>query len=522
MASLTFEGGLNEMDASLVKQNECIEGYNYELNFSQSRFTPRLPFDLLGTATNAGSLNGLIQLIKNDDTETTLAQSGDTVYLWNGTSTFTSKGTVNGSSYLRGTTWSLGGYTVITDLAKLTVVKSWDGTSLATLTTGLGNPLYAKYGLVYLGRMWLFNVKAGTDTPHLMVASEYETPTSYDTTKRAKDSTFTTGNEAFYMTTPDLLPINGVDVFFNTLIVSTENGRLWKLTGTSSLDFAWSPFYAKSCAGGAGINVESMVNVGNDILYMKNNGVVEAISTTQKFGDVTADDLSKWIKSQISGLSYSISVYDQERMKVYFFTGSNKTLVLFKDVLENTEYSPWSVYKTDHTSNFDAKCAIYMRQPGGTAYYVYFGDNAGNIYQMDGTSTGDAGTTDINTYRKSKFIELFQDRYGNIINPSKDIIRGRVYYRRLADCDLLLDFEWADDYGINRCTVPLDGPSTGDGAIYYGGSGYYGGSYYYNVGFQFSQRTSTKGFSPVGRGPGFYVSTTIQSDQTFDVLKLEI
>jgi hypothetical protein len=522
MASLTFEGGLNEMDASLVKINECIQGYNYELNFSQSRFAPRLPFDNLGTATNAGSINGIIQLIKNDNTETTLVQSGDTVYLWDGTTTFTSKGSVNGSSYLRGSTWSLGGYSVITDLAKLTVVKKWDGTSLTSLTTGLGNPLYAKYGLVYLGRMWFFNVKAGTDTPHLMVASAYEDPTSYDTTKRAKDSSFTTGNEAFYMTIPDLLPINGADVFFNTLIVSTENGQLWKLTGSSSTDFSWTPFYAKSCAGGSGTNVESMVNIGNDILYMKNNGVIESLSTTQKYGDVTADDLTKWIKTQISGLSHSIAIYDQERMKVYFFAGSNKVLVLFKDILENTDFSPWSIYQTDHSSNFNVPCAIYMRKPGGTAYYVYFGDSAGNLYQMEGTSDGDGGTTNVNTYRKSKFIELFQDRYGNIIDPNKQIVRGRVYYRRLSSCNLLLDFEWADDYAINRCTVPLEGPSTGDGAAYYGGSVYYSGSYYYNVGFQFSQRTSTKGFSPVGRGPGFYVSTTIQSNQTFDVLKLEI
>jgi hypothetical protein len=265
-----------------------------------------------------------------------------------------------------------------------------------------------------------------------------------------------------------------------------------------------------------------MVNTGNDILYMKNGGVIEALSTTQKFGDVTADDLSKWIKTQISGLSHSIAIYDQEHGKVYFFAGSNKLLVLFKDILENTELSPWSVYQTDHSSSFDATCAIYMRQPGGTAHYVYFGDNTGNIYQMEGSGNGDAGTTEVNTYRKSKLIELFQDRHGNVIDPNKKIISGRVYYRRVSLCDLLLDFEWADDYAVNRCTVPLEGPSLGDGAAYYGGSIYYSGSYYYNVGFQFSQRTSTKGFSPIGRGPGFYVSTTIQSDQTFDVLKLEI
>lgn len=522
MAALTFDGGLNEMDASLVRPGECIEGYNFELNFSKSRYTPRKPFDKLGTATNAGEINGIIQLIKNDNTETTIVQSGDTVYAWDGTTGFTSKGTVNASSYLRGTTWSLGGYSVVTDLAKLTVVKQWNGSTFTTLTTGLGASLYAKYGIVHLGRMWLFNVKAGTDTPHLCVASAYENPTSYDTSLRAQDSSFSTGNEAFYMTTPDLLPINGVQLYFGTLIISTENGRLWKLNGTDSTTFEWLPFYANSSAGGSGVNVESMVNVGNDILYMKNNGVVESISTTQAYGDVTADDLSKWIKSQVVGLSSARAVYDQERAKIYFFTDAGKVLVLFKDVMENTEYSPWSIYKTDHASSFSTNAVIYMRQPGGSNYYVYFGDSSGNIYQMDGTGAGDAGTTNIETTRKAKFLEMLQDKYGNVIDPMKKTLRGRVFYRRVSDVDLLLDFEWADDYAVNRCTVPLDGPSISDGSIYFGGSGYFGGSFYYNVGFSLSQRTSTKGFSPVGRGPGFYVSATVQSDQTFDIFKLEI
>jgi len=521
MASLTFEGGINEQDVSLVKPGECTSGYNFDLSFMQSRFRPRKAFGLLGTATNGSTVNGIIQLIKNDDTETTLVQAGDTVYLWDGTTSFTSKGTVNASSYLRGTTWSLGGYTVITDLAKLTPVKAWDGTSLTTLTTGLGNPLYAKYGMVHLGRMWLFNVKAGTDTPHLMVASVYETPTSYDTTLRAQNSSFSTGNEAFYMTTPDLLPINGVALYYGTLIISTENGRTWKLTGTDSTDFAWEPFYPNSNVGGTGTDCESMASIGNDVAFMKNNGAIETLIATQNYGDVATDDISKWIRSLTSGLSSARVVYDQARQKVYFFAGSNMLLVLFKDMMESG-FSPWSRYKTAHSSSFDTNCAIYMRQPGGTDWYVYFGGSTGQIYQMESENSGDPSSTSIEAYRRSRFNEMFQDKYGNTVQPEYDRLRGRVFYRRVADCDLLIDVEWADDYSIARCTVPLDGPSTADGAFYFGGSWYFGGDYYWNSGFQFSQRTSTKGFSPVGRGPGFYISTTISTTQDFDVLKLEI
>lgn len=506
---LTFGGGLNEQDDTQVKPEECTQGYNFELSLGNTHLKPRLPFDLKGTATNAMSSNGLLQLIKNDNTETTLTQNGDTVYLWDGDSTFTSKGTVSSTSKLRDTTWSLGGYLVITDLLKLTVIKKWDGTTFSTLTTGLGGtPLYAKYGIVHLGRVWLFNVKAGTDTPHLMVASAFENPESYNITLRAKDSSFSTGNEAFYMVTPDLLPINGATVFMGILIVSTENGRIWKLDGTSSLNFSWTPFYSGSSA----VGTETMANIGNDVVYMRNGGVIEAMRSSQEFGDVKNDDLSRWITSTTAGLSSAITVYDQERQKVYFFAGANKLLVFFKH-LAMGEISPWSVYKTDHTSSFDATCAKYMRAPGTSTWYVFWGDSTGKLYRMEGDASGDPSSTTISTSRRTKLI--FDEDGAEIKNVS-----GRVEYKRIADCDLLMDFEWADDYSIARCTVPLEGPPVGDAATYYGGSAYYGGAFYYNTGFFYADRISTKGFSPVGRGPGVYLTTTVSSLQEFDIIKI--
>lgn len=516
MADLTFEGGLNQQDVTLVHPSECIEGYNFELGAKNTHFNPRKPFDKDGTATNAAAINGFIQLIKNDDTETTLVQSGDIVYLWDRT-TFTSKGTVSSGSRLRGTVWTLGGYSVITDIMKLTVVKKWDGTSFTTLTTGLADSLYAKYSVVHLGRMWMFNVKAGTDTPHLCVASEFENPESYDTVKRAKDSTFSTGNEAFYMVTPDLRPINGVALFYDTLFVSTVGGRLWKLTGTNSKDFAWVAFYAGSSA----IGTETMSVIGDDVIYMKKDGVIESLRATETYGDIKTDDLSRWIRSTVEGLTDSIVVYDQTRQKVYFFIGSNKLLVLYKEMFD-TQLSPWSVYKTDASTGFATNAAIYMRQPAGTNYYVYWGDGVGNIYQMEGSSAGDSGTTSIETYRKSRIFDKLERADGSMFDPDIDVLRGRVYYRRVADIDLLLDVEWAVDYSINRCLVPLDGPALADSAAYFSGPAYFGGSFYFNTGFQFSQRTSTKGFSHVGKGPGFYLSTTVQSKQEFDIMKIEV
>lgn len=524
MAKLTFEGGLNEQDLSQVSPVECIEGYNFELGLINTHFNPRKPFDHLGTSTNTSPINGFIQLIKNDDTETTLVQSGDTVYTWNGTTGFTSKGTVSSSSRLRGVTWELDGYSIITDLAKATVVKKWDGTSFSTLTTGLSPAtLYAKYGLVHLGRVWLFNVKTGTDTPHVLVVSAFENPQSYDTSNRAGDSGFSTGEEAFYLVMPDGKPINGVALFYNTIIISTEKGRLWRIAGNDSTDFSIVPFYAGSSATGT----ETMANIGDDVVYMKKDGVIESLRSTETFGDVKTDDLSRWIATTVSGLNDCITVYDQSRQKVYFFTTTNKLLVLFKEMKgskdsEGRELSPWSKYRTSHSSSFDTESAIYMRQPGGDNYYVYFGDSGGKIYQLEGTSDGDAGSDEIETYRKSALFNKVEDENGNIIDPSVTPIRGRVWYRRVANIDLLIDFEWVDDYSTNRCTVPLDGPAQGDTASYFGGTVYFGGSYYFNTGFLLSQKSSTKGFSPVGRGPGFHISLTVQSDENFDILKIEI
>jgi hypothetical protein len=155
----------------------------------------------------------------------------------------------------------------------------------------LGSSLFAKYGIVHKGRVWLFNVKTTTDTPHLMVASAFENPISYSTTDRAVSTTFVTGSEAFYMLTPDLKPINGVGTFHGDLVISTEKGRLFRLSGSSSIDYKWTEFYANSFA----IGNEAMTDGGNDLYYMRSGGNIESLTATQQYGDVSVDDLSRWI-----------------------------------------------------------------------------------------------------------------------------------------------------------------------------------------------------------------------------------
>ena len=101
---LLYGGGLNEQQQPDI--NEAFKGsYNFELKKDTNALTPRAPFDLKGTATNTGDIRGLLQLVKRDDTETTLVQSGNTLYLWDGAASFTSKGSPAATSKQRGTYW---------------------------------------------------------------------------------------------------------------------------------------------------------------------------------------------------------------------------------------------------------------------------------------------------------------------------------------------------------------------------------------------------------------------------------
>jgi hypothetical protein len=520
---LFFGGGLNEQQQPDI--GEAAAGsYNFELSKDQNRLTPRAPFDLKGTATNAGSISGFLQLVKRDDSETTLVQAGTTVYLWDGASSFTNKGSCTSGSKLRDTYWALGDYLVITDLAKLTAVSKWDGTTFSAITTGLGSTLYAKYGIVRDGRMWLFNVSAGSDTPHLMVASAFEDPTSYSTTLRGGATadgggSFSTGLEAFYMLAPDLRPINGVvETLAGDLIISTVEGSLFKLTGTSPQTYKWDKFYPGSQA----VGTESIVSTGNDIMYMRKGGNIESLVSTQNYGDVAADDLSRWIPDQVKNLTGCQAVYDQQNQKVLFFL-SNKVLVLFKDILyggaltgegpERSKLSPWSVYRTDHASGFSTNAVRYMRKPGTTDTSVYYGSSDGKIFDLNGTGTsGDGGTTSIQLIRKSRLV-------GTDIHH---ISRGNVQYRRVNAVSLNIEMDWADEYNTSTATVTLKGPGVGDVGVYFGSAIYFGGTIFFGQGFAFSDRVTHQNFSSVGRGNAAFLTLSALTSKNWQADNLEL
>lgn len=524
---LIFPGGLNELQTPSIF--ECGSGFNFELGLNQTKLIPRAPIDLKGTATNASAIDGFLQLVKRDNSETTLVQAGDTVYLWNGASTFTSKGSVSSNSRLRDVYWSLGDYIIITDVAKATVVKQWDGTTFSTQTTGLGVSLFAKYGVVKDGRVWLANVTTTTDTPHLIVASKFEDPTSYDTSVRGGPEetgggSFATGTEAFFILSPDLKPINGMVLFYDQLVISTEGGRLYRLSGSDATTYKFEEFYAGSAATGT----ESIANIGNDVVYLRQGGRIDLFSATVESGDVETDDLSRWIPTTTKDLTGAIIAYDQKNQKVFFFV-TDKVLVLFKSLVSRRldALSPWSIYKTAQTFGFNTNAAKYMKMPGTQVFTVYIGDSVGRIFDMNGTGSGDASSSTIAVTRRTRYIYNGEsgDKNGvGALDLMHKILHGIVQYRRvLTACDLTISFDWGDEYNVSSSVITLKGAPTAFSGNYWGDTKYWSGaSTYWSAGLAFLQKISSQTFSPTGKGPGFFCSVSLDTSTNFQVDSVDL
>lgn len=514
MAELRFGGGLNQLSDELVNPDECIEGENFLLDADSREYRPRPAFDLKGTAPNGANVDSILQLVKRDNTETTLIKAGTLVYSWDGNTTYTPVATVATNALFRSSYWALDEVLCITDLNKEEPVKQWNGSAFATMThaaPGVTN-LYAKYSAVWQNRLWLFNVKTdSTDLPHVIMASAFENYDSFDTTKTPTATTLT-ASVAFYLTSPDLKAINGVAQFYDTLVVSTREGRLFKITGADATDYAVEEFYAGSSAAGD----ELITNIGNDILYVRKGGKVERLIATQNYGDTQADDISKFIPEEVRNLDSGLAVYDQTNQRVCLFV-SNSVLVIDKYIMETRETSPWMKWTTQMTSNLDVTAAAYIKRPGTQNWTIYFGGPEGQIYDLNGIGSSDAGSTLIRAYRKSKLISELPSYDNNIL--------GRIVYRRRGECTLQMTWEWTDEYSDSVNSVPFKDTITLPGSYFWGSSQdptYWGGDTYWNSGGVPEPRMSTVGFSAIGKSPSFFLTLSINADVKFQILKIEV
>jgi len=590
MAKLTFEGGLNENDACDLK--ECQAGQNFDLGTSETSFHPRPPLALKGTTPSGQQVNGILQLVTRADVETTLIfDVTPAIWLWTGTG-FSLKrfASLDASSKLRGTYWSLDDYLIISDISKATPMMKWDGTDCTRLknglssgatantsitesggvytlvktdhgfdtgdlitiagadtgfngefevtarltssevryagtgsgvstlpgTSALGIDAYAKYSVVHNGRLWLFNITTDSDdNPHMMVASEFENVENYSTTQRSATGSPTPA-AAFYMLTPDLKPINGVESFNGQLVISTIEGKLFRLTGVDATDYAFVDYYVGSAATGT----ETMTSIGNDVVYMRKGGNIESLAATDTSGDVSANDISRWIPDQVEDLTDAITVYDQTYQKVHFFV-DGKDIVLFKDILySGSNLSPWSIYKTELSFDFNTNAAVYLRRPGESTYSVYVGDAFGNIYDVNGEGVGDigdGGTTNIITFRTSRIIDELNYKYSWLF--------GRVQYRRIGECDVSVSFDWSNEYNLSSSTITLKGPTATQAGAVYSNSGdvdyYYGGPSYYSETNAFLTKVSHQSFSPTGKAESFTIQVYLSTGVSFQIDNIE-
>ncbi len=505
----TTSGGINQLNDIAISPTEAVEGQNFDLGLGNTKFRPRKPFDYLATTTNAGQINGIMQLIKKDNTKTTLIASDTVMYDWDGATTFTSKDTISSLGKYRSFDWTLDDTIIITDNNKANPVLEWDGSTCANLTHGIAGVtnFYAKHGLVANGRAILANVTTdSTENPHLIAFSEYENRQNFDTTTRSGDSGFTTGNEPFYILSPDLKPINGMTKFQDIVIISTENGELFKLVGDDSTNYKFVAFYK----GSAAVGDESFINAGNDVYFMKAGGVIESLRSTDTYGDVGTDDISLPVRDITKGLTGFQGVYDQTNRKILFFIG-NSVLVLFKDKLGGEE-SPYSLYKTTHDCDFVTNAATYLEYQSLTDKTVLFGDDSGNIYDLNGVGFGDGGAEDVLTQRK---YPLQESNYSSIL-------QGRVFYRRHGACDLGLQFDWGDENSTTNAVINLKGSTGGSDALYFGGENYFGDTIYFGQGLISGGTPVSQGFSVIGKGTSVFVTISITTTEYFEVDYLQI
>ena len=395
------------------------------------------------------------------------------------------------------------------------------GTASGSPTADLGVELKAKYSVTHDSRNWLFNVEAdGTAAESMILVSAFENAEDYDNSVRGSAQGGTgTASDAFFLLSPDGRPINSAVEFFDTLVISTANGKLFRLIGDDAETYNFKEYYPGSSAEGD----EGIVNIGNDLVFFRHGKAIESLIATDRYGDVGTDDLSRWIVKSVKLMSNPIVVYDSEAQLVYFFdSGVGGALVLDKEHLlarlsdETGQWSPWSLFKTNLANNLVTKCAVLVRDPLSTTKgkTVFWGDDSGNIYNMNGTlSGGDGGTEDITLRRQTRYIRS--------VNTRDELTIGRLEYVRRAVTPIELVFNWADEYSRTAVSFDLKASFAIGEALFWSGDYYWNETdNYWSAGGVADDQLSTLGFSVPGKGSGFYLEVQISDTDDYRIVRI--
>ncbi len=500
---LKFGGGVHSRASSDdIDLRECTDGANFELDLENNSFRNRKPFEKLITAPNGQSILGGGTLIKSDGTVQSFFQSGDTVYEYGSDGSLTSIATVNATSKLRGRlehNWQLTDKVIVTDLTLGDVVMEWDGASFIDVSFTKEDPVSptpfgtfkAKYCVVINERAYYFNVDDGTATPNLIIGSLRSDYSFLSTSNRPSSSL--SAEDPFFLIQPDLRAINGAVGAFNTIATSSDGkGAVFQLTGVDATDFAMTPLFPRSGASGD----EAVVYGGNDIFFGRAS-VIESLASTNRFGDVEADDLTVGISDKVKGFKDWVLVYNSETKRMYAFADGKSDLWVFHQSIFQSggELSPWSKWTTIHPLKFQPTFVMNMLDPADGLEYVFMGDSDGNIYRLDGKSEGsDANTDTITTERLSGLFSMPMDAQAYDIN-------GWVKYRKDQEGSLTIRLEYQGMNVFNE-EIQLTLPQA-VGTSFFGSGSFFGGTDVFGT-LNF-QKITRQLFAIPGRGNEFQI-----------------
>lgn len=475
LLKLKFGGGLHSRASEEdIDPRECSDGENFALDADNQQFRPRKPFDLIATVPNGGEIRGGVTLLKSDGTVSALFQAGNKMYSWDGGVSFTEVGDVNASSKLRGRlehNWQLTDKVLITDLALVDSVKEWDGTTLQNVTftdeEGYNFGVYrARYCYVSNERAVFANVHSnGTNTPHLIVGSQrgdYKIITVANRPSSAGNA-----QDPFFLVQPDNQYINGIVEAFGTTVFSSKLGSVYKLLGSDSTDFEIDPLAPR-----AGSSSDEGLNLAINDVVIGSQGRIKSLSSTDKFGDVESSDLSFWIADEIEDFSDWLITSNDRLRRTYFHPIGQSVIYVMHHDLIGSGISPWSKWTTNHSFSFNPTFMMNMYDPSDGLEYVFMGDSSGNLYRMEGSGSGDGGTTDIAVFRDSRLFSA--ETEGKVFD-----IEGYIRYRRQSAITVSIKFLFSGEHVMtNEITINVPGPTFNP---VYGSTAHYGTLYHYGV-----------------------------------------
>lgn len=517
---LKFGGGLHSRASETdIDQRECADGKNYDLDPENFTMRNRKPFDLIGTADNAGEIRGFVSLKKTDGSVSMAVQAGDKVYPYDGaTLSTTSIATVSSTARLRGRiehNWLLDDKVLITDLNGQEEVIEWDGTTWQDVSftkdesgsvVSFGN-FKARYCFVANERAYYGYVVDASPTtlPHVMVGSKRGEFEHISVANRPASSL--ADDDPFFLVQPDNRAINGMVEAFGVVVSSSRDGSLYKLTGATAKDFAMDELHPLSAASGD----EAMAYVGNDIYYGR-AGRIESVIATDKFGDVESNDLTLGIADKVEGVDNWTFEYNPRVQRVYCYPEDGSQIVVMHKSLIESQVSPWAIWTSEHSNGLNPTAMMRCFDPSDGLEYVFWGDSSGRVFRMEGSGTaGDGGEAAISVERLSK---MFQGEFGASVYK----VDGWILYRKNEAATVRIIFEHA---GVNifneEVTIDIAALSRNN---FYNGGKYYSDEAYY--GTPFSGRLVRQPFSVGSGSTEIQVRVIVEGTTNFEISEIGI